>query len=100
MWIGDLQEELGVAANNGLDQGISVCGLLRDRFAKCERVAASLVGRQIEVVSSNCRCKLHISLNTLIDAEVRRRHTANIRTAGFHGFHSRCGSTVFKLQRS
>jgi hypothetical protein len=46
-----LQEELGVAADNGLDQGIAVGGLLGDGLAEGEGIAASLVGGEVEVVS-------------------------------------------------
>lgn len=46
-----LQEELGVATDNGLDQSITVGRLLGDRLAKSEGIATSLVGGEIEMVS-------------------------------------------------
>jgi hypothetical protein len=49
------QEELGVAADESLDKGISVSGLLGDRLAKGKRIAARLVVGQVEMVRGNGR---------------------------------------------
>lgn len=47
------QEELGVATDNGLDQGIAVGGLLGDGLAESKGIAAGLVGGEVEMVSSD-----------------------------------------------
>jgi hypothetical protein len=49
----DSQEELGVTAHDRLDQSVSVSGLLGDGLAKSERVAAGLVGSEVEVMSGD-----------------------------------------------
>jgi hypothetical protein len=49
------QEELRVTTNNGPDQRISVRGLLRDRLAEGEGIAAGFVGGEVEMVGSDCR---------------------------------------------
>lgn len=55
VWRDDSQEELRVAADNGPDQRVSVCGLLRDRLAEGEGIAARFVGGEVEMVGSDCR---------------------------------------------
>lgn len=47
VWRNDLQEELGVTADNGPDQRISVRGLLRDRLTEGEGIAASFLRGEI-----------------------------------------------------
>ena len=45
----DIQEELGVTAHNGLDQGVSVLGGFGERLAEGEGVVG-LIGSEVEVV--------------------------------------------------
>lgn len=47
------EKELGVATDNGLDQGISVGWLLRNGFAEGERIATGLVRSEVEVMSGD-----------------------------------------------
>lgn len=49
----DSQEELGVAADGSLDEGIPVSRLLRDGLAESKGIAASVVAGKVEVVGSD-----------------------------------------------
>lgn len=48
-----LQEKLGVSADDSLEQGIPVGGLLGDGLAECKGVAAGVGLGQVKMVSSN-----------------------------------------------
>lgn len=54
--IGDVQEELRVTADDGLQQGVAVSGLLGDGLAEGEGVAAGLGGGEVEVVGGDRGC--------------------------------------------
>lgn len=103
VWKADSQEELGVAADNGPDQRVPVRGLLRDRLAECERVAAGFVGGEVEMVGSDCRYSPLISAPLAVHCtrkgrNTRRGLTTNGRPASPHSFHSRCGGTMLELR--
>lgn len=51
-----LQEELGLAADGGLDERVAVRGLLGDRLAEGKGVAAGLGRREVEVVGGDGGC--------------------------------------------
>jgi hypothetical protein len=48
-----VQEELGVAADNSINEGISVCRLLGDRLAEGKRIAARFVVGQVQMVGGD-----------------------------------------------
>lgn len=54
--IDDVQEELRVTANNGLQQGVTVGGLLGDGLAEGEGIAAGLGGGEVEVMGCDRSC--------------------------------------------
>ena len=53
-----LQEEFGVAAACGAEQGVSVRGSLGDGFAECKGVAARVFVQEVKVVRGYGCCGL------------------------------------------
>lgn len=95
------QEELGVAANDGSDQGVSVCRLLWDWLAEGKGITAGLVRGEVEVVGSDRGCSLKISA---VNKWHRKccysqvlLHTPNSRPAGSHCFNGCRSGAVFEL---
>jgi hypothetical protein len=52
------QEKLRITADNGPDQRVSVRGLLGNRLAEGERIAAGFIRSKVEVVGGDRGCDL------------------------------------------
>lgn len=54
--VGGLQEELGLAADDSLDERVAVSGLLGDGLAERKGIAAGLGRGEVEVVGGDGGC--------------------------------------------
>lgn len=62
-----LQKELGIAAYDGLEEGVTVLGSFGDRFAECMGVNTADIAGEEEMMGGNGRC-----WHSMLVGDVRR----------------------------